>query len=121
MPIATSQSPPRSGAVACVLEMLSFLRDLGFAGSLRSPEEMAVYLEACIEEADGGAALIAKALGATRRLRGCRRPPGALGSPGRSSAKHSLENEAQKPLRPTVGMKIAELVIIEIMPKSMPC
>jgi probable addiction module antidote protein len=30
---------------------------------LRTPEEMADYLEACIEEADGDAAFIAKALG----------------------------------------------------------
>jgi len=30
---------------------------------LRTPEEMAAYLEACIEEANGDAALIAKALG----------------------------------------------------------
>ena len=34
------------------------------AQHLRTPEEMAAYLEACIEEADGDAAFIAKALGA---------------------------------------------------------
>jgi len=33
------------------------------AEHLRTPEEMAAYLEACIEEADGDAAFIAKALG----------------------------------------------------------
>jgi DNA-binding phage protein len=33
---------------------------------LRTPEEMAAYLEACIEEADGDAAFIAKALGVCR-------------------------------------------------------
>jgi probable addiction module antidote protein len=32
------------------------------AEQLRTPEEMAAYLEACIGEADGDAALIAKAL-----------------------------------------------------------
>ena len=32
------------------------------AETLRSPEEMAAYLEACMEEADGDAAFIAKAL-----------------------------------------------------------
>ena len=31
------------------------------AEHLRTPEEMAAYLEACIEEADGDAAFIAKA------------------------------------------------------------
>lgn len=33
------------------------------AEHLRTPEEMAAYLEACIEEANGDAAFIAKALG----------------------------------------------------------
>ncbi|MFA5370659.1 MAG: addiction module antidote protein [Sideroxydans sp.] len=37
---------------------------------LRTPEEMALYLDACIEEADGDAAFIAKALGDIARARG---------------------------------------------------
>lgn len=37
---------------------------------LRTPEEMAAYLEACIEESDGDAAFIAKALGDIARSRG---------------------------------------------------
>ena len=37
---------------------------------LRTPEDMAAYLEAAIEEADGDAALIAKALGDIARSRG---------------------------------------------------
>ena len=37
---------------------------------LRSPEEMVAYLEACIEEANGDAAFIAKALGHIARARG---------------------------------------------------
>ena len=36
------------------------------AEHLRTPEEMAAYLEACMEEADGDAAFIAKALGPAR-------------------------------------------------------
>lgn len=40
------------------------------AEHLRTPEEMAAYLEACIEEADGDAAFIAKALGDIARVRG---------------------------------------------------
>jgi probable addiction module antidote protein len=40
------------------------------AEHLRTPEEMAAYLEACIEEADGDAALIAKALGDIARAQG---------------------------------------------------
>ncbi len=34
------------------------------AEHLRTPEEMAAYLEACLEEADGDAAFIAKTTGA---------------------------------------------------------
>ena len=37
---------------------------------LRTPEEMAAYLEACFEEADGDAAFIAKALGDIARAKG---------------------------------------------------
>jgi probable addiction module antidote protein len=40
------------------------------AEHLRTPEEMAAYLEACIKEADGDAAFIAKALGDIARARG---------------------------------------------------
>jgi probable addiction module antidote protein len=40
------------------------------AEHLRTPEEMAAYLEACIEEADVDAAFIAKALGDIARAQG---------------------------------------------------
>jgi len=40
------------------------------ADHLRTPEEMAAYLEACLEEADGDAAFIAKALGDIARAKG---------------------------------------------------
>lgn len=40
------------------------------AEHLRTPEEMALYLDACIEEADGDATIIAKALGDIARARG---------------------------------------------------
>ena len=40
------------------------------AKHLRTPEESATYLEACIEEANGGAAFIAKALGDIAKARG---------------------------------------------------
>ena len=39
------------------------------AEHLRTPEEMASYLEACIEEADGDAAFIVKALGDIARAK----------------------------------------------------
>lgn len=40
------------------------------AEHLRNPKEMAAYLEACIEEANGDAAFIAKALGDIARAKG---------------------------------------------------
>jgi probable addiction module antidote protein len=40
------------------------------AETLRTPDEMAAYLEACIEEADGDAVFIAKALGDIARAQG---------------------------------------------------
>lgn len=40
------------------------------AEHLRTPEEMAAYLEACLEEANGDAAFIAKALGDMARAKG---------------------------------------------------
>ncbi|MEY2632130.1 MAG: hypothetical protein RIR00_784 [Pseudomonadota bacterium] len=40
------------------------------AEHLRTPEEMAAYLEACIEESDGDAAFIARALGDIARAKG---------------------------------------------------
>lgn len=40
------------------------------AEHLRTPEEMAAYLEACFEDANGDAAFIAKALGDIARARG---------------------------------------------------
>jgi probable addiction module antidote protein len=40
------------------------------AEHLRTPEEMAAYLEACLEDAKGDAAFIAKALGDIARAKG---------------------------------------------------
>ncbi len=40
------------------------------AEHLRTPEETAAYLEACLEEANGDAAFIAKALGDIARAKG---------------------------------------------------
>lgn len=40
------------------------------AEHLRTPQEMAAYLEMCIEEANGDAAFIAKALGDIARAKG---------------------------------------------------
>jgi probable addiction module antidote protein len=40
------------------------------AEHLRTPKEMAAYLQACLDEADGDAAFIAKALGDIARAKG---------------------------------------------------
>ena len=40
------------------------------AEHLRTPEEMAAYLEACLAEADGDAGFVAKALGDIARAKG---------------------------------------------------
>lgn len=40
------------------------------AEHLRTPEEMAAYLEACLDEANGDAAFVAKALGDIARAKG---------------------------------------------------
>jgi probable addiction module antidote protein len=40
------------------------------AGHLRTPEEMAAYLEACLDESKGNAAFVAKALGDIARAKG---------------------------------------------------
>lgn len=40
------------------------------AEHLRTPEEMAAYLEACFEESNGNAAFVAKALGDIARAKG---------------------------------------------------
>ena len=50
--------------------MATKTRPYDVAETLRTPGEMAAYLEACIEEANGDAAFIAKALGDIARAQG---------------------------------------------------
>jgi probable addiction module antidote protein len=45
-------------------------RPYDVAEHLRTPEEMALYLDACIEESDGDPAFVAKALGDIARAKG---------------------------------------------------
>lgn len=52
------------------MNLATKLVDYDVADHLRSPEEMAAYLEACIIESDGDAAFIAKALGDIARAKG---------------------------------------------------
>ena len=70
------------------------------AEHLRTPEEMASYLEACIEEADGDAAFIAKALGDIARARGMSQVASDAGL-SRESLYKALSGE-RKPTLDTV-------------------
>ena len=62
------------------------------AEHLRTPEEMAAYLEASIEEADGDTAFIAKALGDIARAKGMSRVAGDAGL-SRESLYKALSGE----------------------------
>ena len=62
------------------------------ADRLRTPEEMALYLDACIEESDGDAAFIAKALGDIARAQGMSRVAADAGL-SRESLYKSLSGE----------------------------
>ena len=68
------------------------------AEHLRTPEEMAAYLEACLEEADGDAAFVAKALGDIARARGMSEVASHAGLP-RESLYKALSGERN----PTLG------------------
>ena len=61
---------------------------------LRNPEEMAAYLEACIEEANGDAAFIAKALGDIARAKGMSQVARDAGCPVKASTRRSPGREA---------------------------
>ena len=50
--------------------MATKVTDYDVADHLRTPEEMAAYLEACIAESDGDASFVAKALGDIARAKG---------------------------------------------------
>lgn len=64
----------------------------GIAEHLRAPAEMAAYLEACPEEADGDAAFIAKALGDIARAKGMGQVAKEAGLP-RESLYKALSGE----------------------------
>lgn len=62
------------------------------AEHLRTPKEMAAYLEACIDEANGDAAFIAKALGDIARAQGMTKVARAAGL-SRESLYKALSGE----------------------------
>lgn len=68
------------------------LEDLDVAAHLRTPEEMAAYLDACIAESDGDSAFIAKALGDIARAQGMSKVARATGL-SRESLYRALSGE----------------------------
>lgn len=58
------------------------------AEHLKTEEDMALYLEACFEEAGEDAAFIAKALGTIARARGMSQLAKETGLAGRACTKH---------------------------------
>ena len=58
------------------------------AEHLRTPEDMAAYLEACLEDADGDAAFIAKSLGDIARAMAWPRLHGTPVSPAKACTRH---------------------------------
>ena len=69
------------------------------AGHLRTPEEMAAYLEACMEEANGDAAFIAKALGDIVRANGITQVALDAGRHARACTKPCLATAARVSIR----------------------
>ena len=63
-------APLPAGRESCCSCALAACARYDVAEHLRTPEEMAAYLEASLEEAQGDAAFIAKALGDIARARG---------------------------------------------------
>lgn len=68
------------------------LKAFDVAEHLRTPEEMAAYLDACIEESDGDSAFIAKALGDIARAQGMSKVARAAGL-SRESLYRALSGE----------------------------
>jgi probable addiction module antidote protein len=81
------------------------------AEHLRTPEEMAAYLEASIEESNGDAALIAKALGDIARAKGMAQVARDAGL-SRESLYKALSGE-RSPAFDTV-LKVVEALGLEL-------
>ena len=85
------------------------------AEHLRTPEEMAAYLEACLEEANGDAAFIAKALGDIARAKGMSQVARDAGL-SRESLYKALSGE-RSPGFDTI-LKVVEAVDIVMWPRG---
>ena len=70
MPANRDRSANRAKSVRIIVMKKIKTRRYDVAEHLRTPKEMAAYLEACLDDAGGDAAFIAKALGDIARAKG---------------------------------------------------
>jgi len=94
--------------------MATKLHDYDVSEHLRTPEEMAAYLEASIAESDGDAAFVAKALGDIARAKGMAALARETGL-GRESLYKALSAEGN----PQLGtvLKVAKALGLEFSVK----
>ncbi len=91
--------------------MATKLKDYDVSDHLRTPEEMAAYLEACIAEADGDTSFVVKALGDIARAKGMTQIAEATGL-GRESLYKALSAEGN-PQFDTI-VRVAKALGLEI-------
>jgi probable addiction module antidote protein len=91
--------------------MATKLTDYDVADHLRTPEEMAAYLEACIAESDGDASFVAQALGNIARAKGMSEIARETGL-GRESLYKALSGDGN-PQFDTI-LKVAKALGLEI-------
>ena len=91
--------------------MATKLKDYDVADHLRTPEEMAAYLEACITEAEGDTSFVVKALGDIARAKGMTQIAKVTGL-GRESLYKALSAEGN-PQFDTI-VRVAKALGLEI-------
>ncbi len=91
--------------------MTTKLHDYDVAKHLRTPEEMAAYLEAAIEESDGDAAFVAMALGDIARAKGMTELSRETGL-GRESLYKALSAEGNPQL--STVLKVAKALGLQL-------
>lgn len=91
--------------------MATKLTEYDVADFLRTPEEMAAYLEACIAESDGDASFVAQALGNIARAKGMSEIAQETGL-GRESLYKALSGDGNPKLDTIV--RVAKALGLEI-------
>jgi probable addiction module antidote protein len=91
--------------------MATKVRNYDVAEHLRTPEEMAAYLEACLAESDGDPSYVAKALGDIARAKGMAALARETGL-GRESLYKALSADGNPQL--STVLKVAKALGLEI-------